>query len=182
MLSVLHRTSRSTFFHSTRTNTQTQTHTHPFNGPLSGTIPGWAGTRKVKPIWILLEQQTVSGTGISWAICKSAPCSRQITMPAPHHSVYYRPDALPAAKPTASKHWRQFHSTRNPSKIEDEQKALPTNDWSAAKHDHQHSTMTTWSFLHRCHSFDYKMYSHRLVCCAVSLECLSNQRLQSIWE
>jgi len=29
----------------------------------------------------------VSGSGISWAICKSAPRSRQITMPAPHHSV-----------------------------------------------------------------------------------------------
>ena len=24
----------------------------------------------------------------------------------PHHSVFYRPDALPAAQPTASKHWR----------------------------------------------------------------------------
>ena len=24
-------------------------------------------------------------------------------MPAPHHSVFYRPDALPAAQPTASK-------------------------------------------------------------------------------
>jgi len=34
--------------------------------------------------------------------CKSAPCSRQITTPAPHHSVFYRPDALPAAQPTTS--------------------------------------------------------------------------------
>ena len=48
----------------------------------------WAGTRKVKPIWILLKQETVSGSGISWAICKSALCSRQITMPAPQHSVF----------------------------------------------------------------------------------------------
>ena len=48
----------------------------------------------------------MSGSGISWAICKSAPRSRQITMPAPHYSVFYRPDALPAAQPTASKHWR----------------------------------------------------------------------------
>ena len=31
----------------------------------------------------LLEQEIVSGSGISWAICKSVPCSRQITMPAP---------------------------------------------------------------------------------------------------
>ena len=72
----------------------------------------WASTRKVKPIWILLEQETVSGSGISWAICKSAPCSRQITMPAPHHSVFYRPDALPAAQPTASKHWRHTRTRK----------------------------------------------------------------------
>ena len=67
-------------------------------------LPGWAGTRKVKPIWILLKQETASGSGISWAVCKSAPRSRQITTPAPHHSVFYRPDALPATQPTASKH------------------------------------------------------------------------------
>ena len=52
-------------------------------------LPGWAGTRKVKPVWILLKQETVSGSGISWAICKSAPGSRQITMPAPHRSVFF---------------------------------------------------------------------------------------------
>jgi len=28
----------------------------------------------------------------------------QITTPTSHHSVFYRPDALPAAQPTASKH------------------------------------------------------------------------------
>ena len=44
-------------------------------------LPGWAGTRKVKPIWILQKQETVSGSSISWAICKSAPRSRQITTP-----------------------------------------------------------------------------------------------------
>ena len=76
-------------------------------------LPRWAGTRKVKPIWILLKQQTVSSSGISWAICKSASRSRQITTPAPHHSVFKRPDALPASQPTASKHWRQYdHSQR----------------------------------------------------------------------
>jgi len=80
------------------THTHTHTHTHPFNSPFPG-LPGWAGTRKVKPIWILLKQEIVSGSGISWAICKSTPCSSQITMPAPHHSVFYRPDALPVAQP-----------------------------------------------------------------------------------
>ena len=76
---------------------------HPFNGRLSGTTE----VSRYQPIWILLEQETVSGSGISWAICKSAPRSRQITMPATHHSVFYRPDALPTAQPTASKHWKQ---------------------------------------------------------------------------
>ena len=48
------------------------THTHtPRLTALFPGLPGWAGTRKVKPIWILLEQETVSGSGISWAICKS---------------------------------------------------------------------------------------------------------------
>jgi len=55
----------------------------------------------------LLEQEIVSGSGISWAICKSAPWPRHITMPANHHSAFYRPDALPTTQPTASKHWRQ---------------------------------------------------------------------------
>ena len=60
---------------------------HVFNGPFSGTTQvSWY--QKGKPIWILLKQETVSGSGISWAICKSAPCSRQITMPAPHHLVF----------------------------------------------------------------------------------------------
>ena len=69
--------------------------------------PRMTHTRLMAFFWILLKQETVSGSGISWAICKSARCSRQITMPAPHYSVFYRPDALPAAQPTASKHWRQ---------------------------------------------------------------------------
>jgi len=72
---------------------------HPSNGPFSG-------TRKIKPIWILLKQETVSGSGMSWAICKSAPRTRQITTPAPHHSVFYRLDALPATQPTVSKHFK----------------------------------------------------------------------------
>jgi len=63
--------------------------------------------QKCKTNLDLLEQEIVNCSGISWAICKSTPRPRQITMPASHHSVFYRPDALPAAQPTASKHWRQ---------------------------------------------------------------------------
>ena len=72
-------------------------HTYTHLTALCLGLPGSAGTRKIKPIWILLKEEAVSGSGISWAVCKSAPLSRQITTPAPHHSVFYRPDALPAA-------------------------------------------------------------------------------------
>ena len=64
-------------------------HTHTHLTALCPGLPGWTGTRKVKPIWILLKQETVSGSGISWAICKSALWSREIAVPAPHHSVFY---------------------------------------------------------------------------------------------
>jgi len=37
----------------------------------------------------------------------------QITMPAPHHSVFYRPDAFPATQPTASNHWRLYWKSGN---------------------------------------------------------------------
>ena len=85
------------------------THTHTRLTALCPGLPGWASTRKVKPVWILVKQETMSGSGISWAICKSAPHSRQITMPAPHHSFFYRLDALHVTQPTVSmsKHWRQ---------------------------------------------------------------------------
>jgi len=75
-----------------------------FNGPLSRTT------------WVSQYQKgktSLDFTGArdsewQWLITAgphaSAPCSRQITMPAPHCSVFYRPDALPAAQPTASKH------------------------------------------------------------------------------
>ena len=75
--------------------TTTYIHTYTRLTALCPGLPRWAGTRKVKPIWISLKQEIVSGSGISWAVCKSAPRSRQITTPAPHHSVFYRPDALP---------------------------------------------------------------------------------------
>jgi len=89
------------------------THTHTRLTALCPGLPGWAGTRKVKPIWILLKQETVSNSGISWDICKSAPCSRHITTPVPHHSVFYTPDAFSVAQPTASKHWSAHYNKYN---------------------------------------------------------------------
>ena len=67
--------------------TTLQTHTL-VSRPLFRDYPGGPVPERQKPIWILLKQETVSGSSIGWAVCKSAPRSRQITTPAPHHSVF----------------------------------------------------------------------------------------------
>ena len=76
------------------------THTPPFNGPFSGTTQV-GRYQKGKTNLDLLKQETVSGSGIRWAICKSAPRSRQITMPAPHYSVFLQA-GCPSCRPTNS--------------------------------------------------------------------------------
>ena len=63
------------------------THTHSFNGPFSGT--NRVSQYQKGKTNLSLKQETVSGSGISWAICKSTSCSRQITMPVPHYSVFF---------------------------------------------------------------------------------------------
>ena len=42
--------------------THTHTHTHTRLMALCPGLPGWVGARKVKPIWILPKQETVSGS------------------------------------------------------------------------------------------------------------------------
>ena len=78
------------------------THTHPFNGALSGT------TRVSQYQKDFTEARDSEWQWHQQGRMKSAPRTRQITTPVPHYSVFYRPDALPAAQPTVSKHWRQF--------------------------------------------------------------------------
>ena len=85
-----------------------QQHTHTHLMALFPGLSGCAGTRKVKPIWILLKQETVSGSGI----CKSATRSRQITMPAPHRSVFT--GWMPFLPPTNSV--KALKASRQPTK------------------------------------------------------------------
>ena len=73
---------------------------HPFNGPFSGTTQV-SRYQKGKTIRILLKQEAVTGSGISWAVCKSAPRSRLITRLAPHHSVFLQA-GCPSCHPTNS--------------------------------------------------------------------------------
>ena len=74
------------------TNNRKQQQQHLFRSPLSGTTRV-SQQQKGKSNLDLLEQEIMSGNGISWAMCKSTPRLRQIIMPAPYHSVFYRPDA-----------------------------------------------------------------------------------------
>jgi len=87
-----------------------------------------AGTRKVKPIWILLKQETVSGSGISWAICQSALCSRQTTTPVPHHSVFT--DRMPFLPPNQQ---RQSTEGTNPAQTAEQIETLLQSRLTGAK-------------------------------------------------
>jgi len=51
---------------------QQQQQQYPFNGPLSGNTQV-SRYKKGKTNLDLLQQEIVSGSGISWAICESAP-------------------------------------------------------------------------------------------------------------
>jgi len=79
----------------------------PVNGLLQDNLGSWYQKGKTS---LDLNEATdggfQDGSGISWTTCKqSAPHSRQTNTPTPHHSgFFYRPDALPAAQPTVSKH------------------------------------------------------------------------------
>jgi len=78
---------------------------HPFNGLFSRTTCV-SQHQKGKEFWILLEQEMI---GWQWhqldhmqIICTSLQTDNH----ASSSLSFYRPDALPAAQPTASKHWR----------------------------------------------------------------------------
>jgi len=89
------------------THTHTHTHTHPFNGPFSGT----SHVRRYQKGKTNLDFTEARDSEWQWhqlghmQVCISLqrqPCQHPTTQ------VFYRPDALPAAQPTASKHWRHI--------------------------------------------------------------------------
>jgi len=87
----------------------THTHTCPFHGLFSTTT--WVSRcQKGKTNLDLNEagdDGVWDGSGISWTICKqSAPCSRQITTPTSHHSIFTGRMLLQTPNQTVSKQWR----------------------------------------------------------------------------
>ena len=76
-------------------------HTHTRLMALCPGLPRWAGTRKVKPIWILLKQETVSGSGISWANA-SLHLARQTDNHASTSPLSFLQAGCPSCRPTNS--------------------------------------------------------------------------------
>jgi len=75
-------------------------HTHPFNGPLSGTA------------WVSRYQKGKTNLDFTeardseWWWHQLGHMQVCTSLQTDNHSVFYRSGALPAAQPTASKHWR----------------------------------------------------------------------------
>ena len=113
-------TSRPSPLHYSGPTQCARAHTHTHLTALCPGLPGRAGTRKVKPIWILLKQQTVSGSGISWAICKSAPRSRQIIKPHQHTITQFFTGRMPFLSPNQQ---RQSTERNGPTQYTEKQEA-----------------------------------------------------------
>ena len=78
-------------------------HTRPFNGPLSGTTRV-SQYQKGKTNLDFTEARDSEWQWLQLGHMQVCTLLQTDITPAPHRSVFYRPDALPAAQPTASKH------------------------------------------------------------------------------
>ena len=77
--------------------------------------PGSAGT-KMSTFRILLELRTMEVV-VTTDVCKRCKAPVKASPPTNQNQIVYRPDALPVAQPTASKHWREsitFHGPAHP--------------------------------------------------------------------
>jgi len=93
-------------------------HTHPRLTALCPGLPGWADTRKVKTN---LDFTEARDSEWQWhqldymQVCTSLQTDNHTSTPP---LSFLRTDALPAAQPTASKHWRPrsviYHRNKNP--------------------------------------------------------------------
>ena len=121
MLTVLFKRS-SPFEKETKINIMCHTHIHPFNGPLSGTT--WVSRHQKGKT--NLDFTEARDSEWQWHLGHMQVCTVLQTeaMPAPHHSVFYRPDALPAAQPTVSKHWRHNQIKKVHLRLGNQQKLI----------------------------------------------------------
>ena len=76
------------------------THTLSFNGPFSGTTR----VSRYQKGKTNLDFTEARDSEWQWHQLGHMQVCTSLQAATPHHSVFYRPDALPAAQPTASKH------------------------------------------------------------------------------
>jgi len=108
----------------------TNTHTHTtilWPSEICPGSPEWATTRTNLDFTEARDNEWQWHQLGHMQICTSP----QLTTPTPHLSVFYRPDALPVAQPTASKHWRQISLTKRWRKF----KALTINLQNPTPHN-----------------------------------------------
>jgi len=80
----------------------THKHTHPFNGPFSGTTRlSWYQKSKTN-----LDFTEARDSEWQWHQLDHMQVCTSLQTDNPTTRAFYRPDALPAAQPTVSKHWR----------------------------------------------------------------------------
>ena len=132
----------------THTHIHTHTYTQPFYGPL-GFCLGLPGHKKDKINLDLLEQEMVSGSGISWAICKSAPWSRHKTTPASHYSVFtgWMPFLPPNQQHQTLKAEKKFNQARK-SKLPRRHEYI-LSEWVSSfltAHEHIIGYSVPWSY------------------------------------
>jgi len=110
---VVHPTRRKMFFPADLLHDTEETNTHLFNSPFSGTTQvsryqrgktnqsGFYWRRDSEWQWHQLLSTHYNSFLYASLICKSAPRSRQITMPAPHKSICLQA-GCPSCRPTNS--------------------------------------------------------------------------------
>jgi len=98
------------------------THTHPFIGPLSMTTQ----VSRYQKNKTNLDFTEARDREWQWhQLGHMQVCT--LLQTDNHHSVFYRPDALPAIQPTVSKHRRQISKKNYSPKEKTQQKHLHTN-------------------------------------------------------
>ena len=116
----------------------------------AGRQPGVSLHQKGKPFWILLQQQMM-GCGWQWhqldhmqIICISLQTSNHAsTSPLS----FYRPDVLPAAQPTVSKHWRHNSNyTLQNTNINKLSTLINNNKKYCSKLSHAHNKLFLYQF------------------------------------
>ena len=147
-------------------------------------------TRKVKTNLDLLEQETVSGSGICWAIRKSAPYPRQ---PRQHPNTQFFTGRMPFLAPNQQRQSTEGHNEVTPKKCQGKQTPkllfrLTVSKWSINNFDRIWFTGGHWQWhwtqvkfqknFSKCTS--RKIPERLLLYKATDIDCHSTDRVSTV--